>query len=92
MFIQGDLQAVFDALYSIGTIDPILQMDWKTIQEKMSREPQKLKVALKKINDCAGDRNQLVETLKSFEPATIHYVAIEVARELADSQEKTILH
>ena len=40
MFIQGDLQAVFDALYSIGAIDPVLSADWTKINEAMSSKPQ----------------------------------------------------
>ena len=29
MFLQGNLQIVFDALYHLGVIDPVLKLDWK---------------------------------------------------------------
>ena len=39
MFIQGNLQVVFDALYSVGAIDPVLGMDWEIINSEMSKSP-----------------------------------------------------
>ena len=32
MLLQGDLQKVFDALYHLGVIDPVLEMDWSVDQ------------------------------------------------------------
>ncbi|MBX2996616.1 MAG: cytochrome [Bdellovibrionaceae bacterium] len=92
MFIQGDLQAVFDALYAMGIIDPVLKMDWQTIHDDMNREPQKLKQALKAINLCGGNRDALIKTIQGFEAATVNFVALEVARELAESNNIQVLH
>ena len=92
MFIQGDLQAVFDALYAIGVIDPVLKMDWSTLQEKMQKAPEQLKGALKALNLCAGDLPSLVQTLKSLDSETTNFVALEVARELAEFTDRKVLH
>lgn len=92
MFIQGDLQKVFDALYTMGVIDPVLKMDWKPIHASMNKEPSKLHAALRHINACAGNPEKLQQTLSGFEPVILQFVAIEVARELAESQGEKTLH
>ena len=88
MFIQGDLQAVFDALYSIGAIDPVLGMDWEKINSEMSENPQLVYSACASINACRGDQNLLVQTLKKFEDKLLHFVALEVAREFSEFQDR----
>ncbi|MEI7973182.1 MAG: cytochrome [Bdellovibrio sp.] len=92
MFLQGDLQAVFDALFTIGAIDPVLRADWRLIQEQMDQEPEKLSSVLASINSCAGDRELLMQRLHSLEPDTLSFVALEVARELAEYTERQALH
>ena len=92
MFIQGDLQAVFDALYSVGAIDPVLAMDWDKINSEMSHAPHLVSDACATINACAGDRDMLIETLKSLEPKLLNFVALEVAREFCEFQERKELH
>lgn len=92
MFIQGDLQAVFDALYTVGAIDPVLAMDWEKINSEMSTAPHLLSSACASINACDGNRDLLVETLKSFEPKLLNFVALEVAREFCEFQERRELH
>ena len=34
MFLQGNLQNVFDALYTLGAIDPVLKKDWKQMNSE----------------------------------------------------------
>ncbi len=92
MFIQGDLQAVFDALYSVGAIDPVLGMDWEKINSEMNSSPQLVSIACASINACAGDKRLLVETLKKFEPKLLNFVALEVAREFCEFQDRKELH
>lgn len=92
MFIQGNLQVVFDALYSIGAIDPVLKMDWQQIHEKMKDHPERLKGALKAINGCGGEIKALIETMKSLDSDTVNFVALEVARELAEFTDRKIVH
>ena len=88
MFIQGDLQVVFDALYSVGAIDPVLGMDWEKINTEMNSSPQLVNNACASINACAGDKERLIETLKTLEPKLLNFVALEVAREFCEFQDR----
>ncbi len=92
MFIQGNLQAVFDALYSVGAIDPVLGMDWEKINSEMSRSPQLVYRACASVNACAGNPELLVEALRNLEPNLLNYVALEVAREFCEFQDRKELH
>ncbi len=92
MFIQGDLQAVFDALYTIGAIDPVLGMDWELINTEMGKNPQLVSTACASINACRGDQKLLVQTLNKFEDKILHFVALEVAREFSEFQDRKELH
>ena len=92
MFIQGNLQAVFDALYNVGAIDPVLGMDWDKINTEMSSSPQLVSRACASINACAGDPKLLVEALRNLEPKLLNFVALEVAREFCEFQDRKELH
>jgi len=92
MFIQGDLQALFDALYEIGAIDPVLKMDWGQVTEEMGRNHSVLNDMFRHVNACAGDRELLIQKLKFMDEKTIHYLAMEVAREFAEFQDRKELH
>ncbi|MBC7742871.1 MAG: cytochrome [Bdellovibrionaceae bacterium] len=92
MFIQGDLQAVFNALYSIGAIDPVLRMDWEKINLDMNKNPLLVKQACSQVNACRGNQTLLVQTLNSFEPKLLNFVALEVAREFSEFQDRKELH
>ncbi len=92
MFIQGNLQAVFDALYSVGAIDPVLGMDWEEINSEMSNSPQLVNRACASINACASNPALLIEVLKTLEPKLLNFVALEVAREFCEFQDRKELH
>lgn len=92
MFLQGDLQTVFDALYAIGAIDPVLKMDWNQVTKEMEANPQEVLLACRQMNACFGDKDLMVKKLVSMDKQSIHYVALEVARELCEFQERSILH
>jgi len=92
MFIQGNLQVVFDALYSVGAIDPVLGMDWEKINSEMNNSPHLVNKVCARINACAGDHSLLVEILKTFEPKLLNFVAMEVAREFCEYQDRKELH
>lgn len=92
MFIQGDLQAVFDALYTIGAIDPVLGMDWEKITTEMNDNPQLVNRVCTSINACAGDQKMLIQTLTSLDEKLLHFVALEVAREFSEFQDRKELH
>ena len=92
MFIQGDLQAVFDALYTIGAIDPVLHMDWEAINNEMSENPKHVNRVCASVNACGGDKNLLIHTLKNLDQKSLHFVALEVAREFSEFQDRKELH
>lgn len=92
MFIQGDLQAVFDALYSIGAIDPVLQADWEKINGEMSANPARVHMICHSINSCSGDRTKIIETLLGMDKKSVSFVALEVAREFSEFQDRKELH
>lgn len=92
MFIQGDLQAVFDALYTVGAIDPILGMDWEKLNHEMQENPQMVQGACHTINACCGDRERIIQTLKQLDEKLLQFVALEVAREFSEFQDRKELH
>jgi hypothetical protein len=92
MFLQGDLQVVFDALYSVGAIDPVLKLDWSQITKEMMSQPLLLSEAFQAINACHGDRDLLVQKLHLMDAKSINYIAMEVAREFCEFQDRKELH
>ncbi len=92
MFLQGDLQVVFDALYTVGAIDPVLKLDWSEITKEMMAQPLLLSEAFQAINACRGDRDLLVKKLHLMDARSINYIAMEVAREFCEFQDRKELH
>lgn len=92
MFLQGDLQVVFDALYTIGAIDPVLKMDWSGITAQMERQPHRVYELCHSINECKGDQRLIIEKLHMMDPQAVQFVALEVAREFCEFQERQTLH
>jgi hypothetical protein len=92
MFLQGDLQIVFDALYTIGAIDPVLKLDWNEVTKEMMANPQILSDAFQTINGCRGNRDLLVQKLHMMDPRSVNYIAMEVAREFCEFQDRKDLH
>ncbi len=92
MFLQGDLQRVFDALYHMGIIDPVLKMDWSEEFGKLDTQPWVLKPVLEAVNQCPGSYMELMDELQSFEPQTLNYLAMLVAKELMYFHSNTVVH
>lgn len=92
MFIQGDLQAVFDALFTIGAIDPVLGMDWEKLNAEMDKNPQMVYQVCESINACRGDQEKLIQTLNTLDKKLLHFVTMEVAREFSEFQDRKELH
>jgi hypothetical protein len=92
MFIQGDLQAVFDALYEIGAIDPVLKQDWISITDEMAKTNYDLNTLYRSVNACAGDRELLIQKLKFMDQKAVTFLAMEVAREFAEFQDRKEIH
>ncbi|MBY0316172.1 MAG: cytochrome [Bdellovibrionales bacterium] len=92
MFLQGDLQKVFDALYHMGVIDPVLKMDWSESFEKIESESWRLTPVVQVVNRCGGDYEELMSELKSFDHEALSYLAMLVAKELMYFHTNTIVH
>ncbi len=91
MFLQGDLQAMFDALYVVGAIDPVLKMDWEKVTKEMAQQSQLVNKAFQDLNKCSGDRGQLIQKLSLMDTKIVNYVALEVAREFCEFQDRRSL-
>lgn len=89
MFIQGNLQVVFDALYAVGAIDPVLKADWSEITKDMLRNPQILSSAFEAVNACGNNRDLLIRQLHAMDNRSLNYIAMEVAREFCEFQDRT---
>lgn len=92
MFIQGDLQAVFDALYTVGAIDPVLKMDWSQVTKKAAAHGITLQQAMMDLNACRGDRSEMVKKLNHLDSELVQFIAVEVAREFAEFADRKQLH
>jgi hypothetical protein len=84
MYLQGNLQAVFDALYHMGVIDPVLEMDWGKALDEMNEYEDEFFQVLNVANEYQDDMQTLMVNLKKFDQQTLSYLAMEVAREYAE--------
>ena len=92
MYLQGNLQAIFDALYHMGVIDPVLEMDWGKALDDMPDHADDFFQVMSIANTFQDDVTELVENLKKFDQQTLSYLAMEVAREYADYHSRETLH
>lgn len=92
MYLQGNLQAVFDALYHMGVIDPVLEMDWGKALDEMGDYADEFFEVLSIANTCQDDVQELMGNLKKYDQQTLSYLAMEVAREYADYHSRETLH
>ena len=90
--LQGDLQVVFDALYEMGVIEPILKVDWRSGLEEIQSGSPKLTTVISIVNTCGRDRLRLKEELLKLDQASLEILAMEVAREYADFHQRLDLH
>ncbi|OFZ12380.1 MAG: hypothetical protein A2Z20_00965 [Bdellovibrionales bacterium RBG_16_40_8] len=92
MYLQGNLQMLFDALYDMGVIGPVLEMDWQGAIKEMYNDPYRLFEVMNVANSNQYDRERLVMKLETFDEKTLGYLAMEVAREYADFHSRNEVH
>lgn len=92
LHLQGNLQNVFDALYELGVIEPVLKMDWKPSLEEMDQGSEDLNNAIRIANKCANDRARLMTELVKLDRHALEILAMEVAREYAGFHTREELH
>lgn len=90
--LQGDLQSVFDTLYELGVIEPVLGKDWKSDLEEISGGSPHLRRAIRIVNSCGPDRGLLRVELAKLDRHTLEILAMEVAREYAGFHLRQSLH
>lgn len=91
MHLQGNLQKVFDALYNMGVIDPVLKKDWCQAFDEIPTHRIRLDQAVLVVNNYQHDTEKMVYELGKFEEKILEFLAIEVAREFAEFQTRTSL-
>ena len=92
MYLQGQLQNVFDALYELGVIDPVLGKDWQRAMDDLPTYIDEVRDAMRVANEAQENQPELIKRLKEFEPVILEYLAMEVAREFADYHARESLH
>lgn len=92
MFLQGNLQIVFDALYTVGAIDPVLNQDWNQITRAMENDMESVYRTFKRINSCSGNYDLILSEMKNMDQKALQYLAMEVAREFCEYQDRSTLH
>ena len=92
MYLQGNLQNIFDALYLLGVIDPVLEMDWaEAVEARNERLSDYIKV-VNEANKHQADVDVLKTTLSHHDEEILSYLAMEVAREFADFHSRENTH
>lgn len=92
MLIQGKLQTVFDALYEVGAIDPVLKKDWRSLYSEVEKNPHSFMRLMDVVNSQGGDFSKMVQMFKSLDQHSLYLIAMEVAREYAEFHGKTLVH
>ena len=92
MLLQGDLQKVFDALYHLGVIDPVLEMDWQQEFKEIERNPHQLASILGVVNTDLGNYEDLMGKLQSFNQKDLSHLAMVVAKELVGFHTNKVIH
>ena len=92
MYLQGNLQNIFDALYLLGVIDPVLEMDWAdAIEQRNERLSDYIKVVTE-ANTHQSDVDRLKNQLSQYDEDILSFLAMEVAREFADFHSRENTH
>jgi UDP-2,3-diacylglucosamine pyrophosphatase LpxH len=92
MFLQGNLQLVFDALYTVGAIDPVLNSDWNQITSAMESDMETVYQTFRRINSCSGNYEKILSEMQNMDTKSLQYLAMEVAREFCEYQDRSTLH
>ncbi len=92
MYLQGNLQLMFDALYEMGVIEPVLKMDWQDALKEMNKNPYPLFEVMKVVNSNQSNSDDLVTKLEGFDEDILSFLAMEVAREFADFHSREEVH
>lgn len=84
LHLQGNLQVVFDALYDLGIIEPVLEKEWREDLMEIEKGSPQLAHAVNIVNMFGHDSSLLATELGKLDRKSLEILAMEVAREYAD--------
>ncbi|MBE8163431.1 MAG: hypothetical protein HAW63_05540 [Bdellovibrionaceae bacterium] len=87
MYLQGNLELLFNALDSMSCIDEVLQMDWQLFLNKAKRHRKECDKAVDIVNSCDSDPTKLKVALEAFPSLILKYLAIEVGLEMLECEQ-----
>lgn len=86
MYLQGNLELLFNVLDSMSCIDEVLTMDWKLFLKQAKPHRKECDRAVNIINNCASDPKKLKKVLSALSPLVLKYLAIEVGLEMLECE------
>jgi hypothetical protein len=92
MYLKGNLQVMFDALYQLGVIEPLLKKSWKEKYVEFSKHQEQLDRVFNVVNTCQTSAEDLTQQLRFFNNEILEFLAIEVAKEFADFHQRQEVH
>ena len=92
MYLQGNLQVMFDALYNMGIIDPVLELDWTKELEDINNHMEDFIQIIGVVNSKQHNLDEMILALENFDKKTLNFLAMEVAKEFADFHSRESLH
>ena len=92
MYLQGNLQVMFDALYNMGIIDPVLELDLTKELEHISDHMDQFIEVIGIVNSKQHNLEEMIIALENFDKKTLNFLAMEVAKEFADFHSRESLH
>ncbi|MCS6838967.1 MAG: hypothetical protein NZ480_08985 [Bdellovibrionaceae bacterium] len=90
MYLQGNLQEIFDALYAIGAIQRVIQKDWHQIVQFRQSHWQVHRSLVEQLNETKG--SELFQFLQHLSEDFQNVIALEVANELVEYTQRTQIH
>ncbi len=92
MYIQGDLQKIFDVLHKLGLVEPTIKLDWNEYPETSEFYKYHLSKAVKVIQLCNDNTNIMANSLSELDHETLTVLTIEVAKEFSDYHCDRVIH
>lgn len=88
MYLQGQLQNIFEALYQLGWVHHMLQISWRPMLQQPLTPLQYKKL----MHTSQTSPQHLKSQLQSLNTLQLQHLTMCVAQELASLKEKRVLH
>jgi hypothetical protein len=70
----------------------VLKLDWENVTRQMESHPHRVKEVCGVVNKCNGNIDLIIQNLHMMDPQAVQFVALEVAREFCEFQDRKELH